>query len=184
MNRLQSIEMLRNWDMKGKYVFSKHELRKLFPKDNFETFTAGLNRLVKDKLLSRPCRGIYINLHAQSFNSYTIEYIAKLLRYGEYNYVSLESILSEYGVISQIPLDRLTVMTTGREGICKTPYGTIEFTHTKRSVSNIIDGIIQVDDRPLRIATKQVAWRDLKRVGRNTNMVNLKELELYENPKR
>ncbi len=33
---------------------------------------------------------------------------------GEYNYVSLESMLSEYGLISQIPIDRLTVMTTGR----------------------------------------------------------------------
>jgi len=52
--------------------------------------------------------------------------------------------LSEYGVISQIPLDRLTVMTTGRKGIYKTIYGTIEFTHTKRSVENILDQ----NDRP------------------------------------
>ncbi len=41
----------------------------------------------------------------------------------------LESALSEYGVISQIPIDRLTIMTTGRKGHYKTPYGTIEFTH-------------------------------------------------------
>ena len=30
--------------------------------------------------------------------------------------------LSEYGLISQIPIDRLTVMTTGRKGIFKTQY--------------------------------------------------------------
>ncbi len=49
----------------------------------------------------------------------TIEYVAKSLRRGEYNYISLESALSKYGVISQIPIDRLTVMTTGRKGTLK-----------------------------------------------------------------
>ncbi|MDV7106381.1 hypothetical protein R3X26_18525 [Vibrio sp. TH_r3] len=32
--------------------------------------------------------------------------------------------LSDFGVISQIPVDRLTVMTTGRSGEFKTPLGT------------------------------------------------------------
>lgn len=109
-------------------------------------------------------------------DSYTIEHIAKALRPGEYNYVSLESILSEYGAISQIPLDRITIMTTGRKGVYKTPYGTIEYTHTKRDWSDILKEIKTVEKRPLRIASKKIAWRDLKRVGRNTNMVNLGEL--------
>src|SRR5687768_11355880 len=133
MNKLQAIEVLRAWDKKGKYVFTKHELRKLFFQDNPKAFTEGIHRLVKDNILIRACRGIYVNPHASSLDSYTIEHIAKALRKGEYNYVSLESILSEYGVISQIPIDRLTVMTTGRKGIYETPFGIIEFTHTKRS---------------------------------------------------
>jgi hypothetical protein len=84
--------------------------------------------------------------------------------------------LSEYGVISQIPLDRLTVMTTGRGGAHKTLYGTIEFTHTKRSVINMLDHIQTIKDRPLRIATKEIALRDLKRVGRNLHLVEMENI--------
>lgn len=176
MKSLQAVRVLRTWDKTGKYVFTKHQLSQLFPNDAPKTFDEGLNRLVKDNILVRACRGIYVNPHASSLDSYAIEHIAKALRPGEYNYVSLESILSEYGVISQIPLDRITIMTTGRKGVYKTPYGTIEYTHTKRDWSDILKGIMTVEKRPLRIASKKMAWRDLKRVGRNVNMVNLGEL--------
>jgi predicted transcriptional regulator of viral defense system len=172
MNRLEAIRVLKSWDRKGRYVFTRRELRKLFSLDTDRGFSESLNRLVKDGLLLRACYGIYVNPEAASFDSYVIEHIAKALRQGAYNYVSLESILSEYGLISQIPLDRLTVMTTGREGLYRTPYGTIEFTHTKRSFLKIIKDVKSINKRPLRIASKVAAWRDLKRVGRNTNMLN------------
>jgi len=176
VNRLEAIQVLRTWDKQGKFVFTKREFHKLFSQDSPKTLTEGINRLVKDGILKRACRGIYLNPDAKSFDSYAIEHIAKALRSGEYNYISLESILSEYGAISQIPLDRLTVMTTGREGIYKTLFGTIEYTHTKRSIVDIVNGIKQIKNRPLRIASKAVAWRDLKRVGRNTHMVNLEAI--------
>lgn len=177
MKKTQAIKTLREWDKQGSYVFLKHDLAKLFSDDNAKTLSEGLNRLVKSGVLQRVCRGIYLNKDAMSFDSYTIERIAKTLRRGQYNYVSLESILSEYGAISQIPIDRLTIMTTGRKGTYKTPYGIIEFTHTKRTVDDIINNTMIVEDRPLRIATKKAAWRDLKRVGRNTNMVDVEEID-------
>ncbi|WP_422135665.1 hypothetical protein [Endozoicomonas sp. ALD040] len=62
-------------------------------------------------------------------------------------------------------------MTTGRKGEYKTPFGTIEFTHTKRPASKIID-CIDSNGRPLRMASKEADWRDLKRVGRNTHLVD------------
>ncbi|WP_422139500.1 hypothetical protein [Endozoicomonas sp. ALC020] len=68
-----------------------------------------------------------------------VQSIAIALRRGDYNYISLESALSEYGAISQIPVDRLTIMTTGRKGEYKTPFGVLEFTHTRRSVADILD---------------------------------------------
>lgn len=176
MNKMRAIYILKTWDKKGKFVFTKNELHKLFSDDTDKTLSESLTRLVKSKILERVCRGIYINSHASSINGYTIEHIAKALRQGEYNYVSLESMLSEYGVISQIPIDRLTVITTGREGVYKTVYGVIEFTHTKRSIANIISSIQKIEKRPLRIATKKTAWRDLKRVGRNMHLVNKEEL--------
>jgi predicted transcriptional regulator of viral defense system len=171
MNKSQAIRVLREWDKRGRYLFTRQELARLFPADSPKTLAEGLNRLVKSNILERPCRGIYLNPHAQSLDGYVVEQIARALRRGEYNYVSLESILSEYGEISQIPIDRLTVMTTGRKGTYQTPYGVIEFTHTKRPVSNILENITQIEGRPLRIATQEAAWRDLKRVGRNTTMV-------------
>jgi predicted transcriptional regulator of viral defense system len=131
----------------------------------------GLRRLVKAGILQRVCRGIFVYSFARSWDSYIIEHIAKALRRGEYNYISLESALSEYGMISQVPVDRLTVMTTGRKGECRTTYGTIEFTHTKRSIRAILASIKDVG-RPLHIATPEAAWRDLKRVGRNTHLVD------------
>ena len=171
MNRIEAINVLRNFDKKGKYVFIKHDMSKLFYRDNPKTLDEGLNRLVKTGLIDRACRGVYVNPYAKSFDSYTIEHIAKALRRNEYNYVSLESILSEYGIISQIPLDRLTVMTTGREGIHQTSYGVIEFTHTKRSIIDILNHTKVIEGRPLRIATKEAAIRDLKRVGRNLHLL-------------
>ena len=101
----------------------------------------------------------------------------KALRPGKLSYVSLESMLSEHGVISQIPLSRLTVMTTGAGGVHKTPFGTIEFTHTKRSVPDILERTVFIKGRPLRIAKKRAAVTDLLRVGRNTDMIDYEELD-------
>lgn len=175
MKKIEAIQVIREFDKKGKYVFSKNDLRKLFPKDNPKTLEEGLNRLVKSGLLVRACKGVYVNDYAQSKDSYVIEHIAKALRRGKYSYISLESMLSEYGLISQILIDRLTIMTTGRKGIYKTPYGIIEFTHTKRPTADILNSVKRIEARPLRIATKETALRDLKRVGRNINL--LQELD-------
>lgn len=172
MDRNRATEVLRHWDRLGRHVFTRKQLAKLFPDDNPRTFSEGLNRLVHSGLLVRACRGVYVNPHAHSLDSRVIERIAQALRPGTYSYVSLESLLSESGAISQIPLDRLTVMTTGRKGVYSTPYGVIEFTHTKRPVSDVLSRIRQVNGRPLRIASPEVAWRDLKRVGRNTQLVD------------
>lgn len=176
MNQTTAIQRLNALDQKGRYVFWLRDLEKIFAEDSQHTLHAGLNRLVSKNLLERVGRGVYIyalSHHKKGPN--TLELIARTLRRGEYNYISLETALSEYGVISQIPMDRLTVMTTGRKGEYKTPYGTIEFTHTKRTVRDIVQNI-NATGRPLRMAKKQAAWRDLKRVGRNTHLVDLEML--------
>jgi hypothetical protein len=172
MNKTEAFHRLSEWDQQKRYVFTYADLKKIFFEDKPKAFSEGLARLVKAGLLVHACRGVYVNPYAQSKDSYTIEHIAKALRRGEFNYVSLESILVEYGAISQMLIDRLTVMSTGREGTYHTPYGTIEFTHTSRPAENILDNILVVPDRPLRIASLPIAWRDLKRVGRNIEMVD------------
>jgi predicted transcriptional regulator of viral defense system len=176
MNKNTALKRLNDWSRQGRYVFTVADLAKIFLEDNPRTLHASLQRLVADGLLERPVRGVYLYaLSPQRGDTHTLEHIARALRRGAYNYVSLESALSEHGAISQIPMGRLTVMTTGRRGTYKTPYGTIEFIHTRRKPAELLAGMRDVG-RPLRLATAQTAWRDLKRVGRNTQLVDVAEL--------
>jgi len=175
MDSSTALKRLNLWDKQGRWVFTRADLAKIFHEDSPRAFKAGLQRLVADEILLRPVRGVYLYALSQDLSTDTIEHIARAMRRGEYNYVSLESALSEYGVISQIPVDRLTVMTTGRKGEYPTSFGTIEFTHTKRRPVDILPDVRDVG-RPLKLATPAAAWRDLKRVGRNTHLVNEQEL--------
>jgi predicted transcriptional regulator of viral defense system len=132
--------------------------------------------LVSDGLLQRIAKGVYVNTMAKSMKGQVIEDIAAVLRRGHFSYVTRESMLSEYGVISQVPMSRITLMTTGANGLYETPYGTIEFTHTKRRLAELIRRTVTIKGRPLRIATKQAAVADLIRAGRNVNMIDTTEL--------
>lgn len=170
-----AIKTLSEWARAGRVVFTLGDLAKLFHGDRRKTLLEALRRLVREGVLARACRGVYVYALAGDVEPYLIEQIAVALRRGYYSYVSLESALSEYGAISQIPVDRLTVMTSGRKGVYRTQWGTIEFTHTKRPTADILDNTREVG-RPLRMATPLAAWRDLKRVGRNTHLVDERAL--------
>lgn len=178
MNQRAAVQRLSVLDRQGRHVFARADLAKVFHEDEERTLQAGLDRLVRQGILLRVARGAYVYALSASMGAGTLEQIAKTIRRGEYSYVSLESALSEYGIISQVPLDRLTVMTTGRKGEYKTPFGTIEFTHTGRRASDILDNT-QVVDRPLRMASPAAACRDLRRVGRNTHLIEEAALDEY-----
>lgn len=171
MNQALAVKTFSEWARRGRVVFTLGDLAKLFPGDRRKTLLASLRRLVDEGVLSRASRGVYVYLLSGHSRPHLIEEIAVALRRGDYSYVSLESALSEYGAISQVPVDRLTAMTTGRSGLYRTPWGVIEFTHTKRPTVDILENTRRIG-RPLRMATPQAAWRDLKRVGRNTQLVD------------
>jgi predicted transcriptional regulator of viral defense system len=176
MDKTTALKRLDDWSRQGRYVFTLSDLTKIFHEDSSRSLHAALQRWVADGLLERPVRGVYLYaLSPQRGDANTLAHIARALRRGDYSYVSLESALSEHGAISQVPMGRLTVMTTGRRGTYKTPYGTVEFIHTKRRLGELLNGVRDVG-RPLRLATAQAAWRDLKRVGRNTQLVDQEEL--------
>lgn len=176
MKRIDLINKLAELDRRGIYVLARRDVEKLFPEESTKSMEQSLKRMVNDGLLQRVARGLYVNPAASSKNRWIAEEIAKALRPGNLSYVSLESILSEYGAISQIPINRMTVMTTGASGLVSTPYGTIEFTHTKRGAAQVLKNTLTSKGRPLRIATKRTAIRDLFRVGRNTNMIDPREI--------
>ena len=176
MKATAAVRRLADQDRKGRHVFAGEDLAKIFHEDSPRALTACLQRLVRQRILLRAARGVYVNnLSGDRGSGNTLEQIAVTLRRGHYNYLSLESALSEYGIISQVPIDRITVMTTGCKGEYRTPFGVIEFTHTKRSVRSIISCTVDAG-RQLRIASRKAALRDLRRVGRNTDLIDESEI--------
>jgi hypothetical protein len=128
-----------------------------------------MKRLADQGILIRAARGVYVNPHARSRPSDTRRGLLRFLRPREINYISLESKLSEAGAISQITT-ALTCMTTGSPGRFETPWGTIEFTHSDRKIRIGVDVVVQ-DDGTLE-ATARTAVRDLRRVGRNLDLID------------
>lgn len=152
-------------------LFTIHDLALLMREsvsNELRSFTA---KAVKMGILKRVARGVYINPLFPPNSATAIYRTASLLRWRHTNYISLESQLSHIGVISQIPMSWLTVMTTGRKGEFKTNFGTIEFTHTSREPKGIASDVYYDPDIGMFRAVKDRAIRDLKRVGRNVNMI-------------
>jgi len=177
MKKIDAIKSLQQLDQRGVYVFQQRDFAKMFPNEQEKALEKSLQRLVTDGIIERVAKGVYVNPMAKSKRANIIEDIAIALRLGSFSYVSLETILSEYGIISQVPMSRITIMTTGAKGKYPTPYGTIEFTHTKRGPAEIFKRTVLAKGRPLRIATREAALQDLNRVGRNKNMVDRRELQ-------
>jgi predicted transcriptional regulator of viral defense system len=175
MNKIEAIRKLQELDRRGVYVLTKGDIGKAFPEEQEKALEKSLQRLVGDGILERVAKGVYLNPVARSKGSNVVEDIAIVLRRGHFNYVSRESMLSEYGVISQVPVGRITLMTTGSKGTYKTPYGTIEFAQTKRRPLEIIERTIATQNRPMRVATRAAAVADLRRAGRNVGMMDESE---------
>ena len=170
MKLTSALKVLHQFDSKGRYVYLRRDLRKLFDDKTERGFTDSLQRLVRAGLLERAARSVYVFSYSRhKHSSSTFERVAIDLRRGSYNYVTAESALHEYALISQIP-QRLKIMTTGRSGLIKTNFGVIEFTHTNRTPLSIYESTMNVG-RPLRLATEEAALRDLKRIGRNSHLI-------------
>lgn len=176
---MRSSEANRKFDQfdrdSGRSLYTMNDLRKIFPDDKDGTFYEGLRRLVADGTLERIAQGSYRYARARDDRSYRLERIAAFLRRGFHSYLSLETVLSQHDWISQIPVELMTVMTTGRSQVFETPYGTIEFTHTIRTPSEIMRGTRPDKRHPLRVALPEFAYEDLRRVNRNLHLVNIPE---------
>ena len=72
MDKQTAIKVLTAWDEGGRYVFTRHDLAKLFPDDSAKTLQEAVNRLVKDGWLRRACRGVYVYALARSIDSHTV----------------------------------------------------------------------------------------------------------------
>lgn len=68
-------------------------------------------------------------------------------------------------------MGRVTVMTKGRSGEFLTPYGLIEFVHTKQPVAEIMPNLYYDSDIKMYRAKTEQAIIDLKHCRRNLHML-------------
>ena len=158
-------------------LFSYNQAKVLFADESEKTMYTALCRHTKNGLIQRVCKGVWLNPMSQFATSDTrLEELSLLLRPYYYNYVSMETVLSQASVISQQMFGYLTVMTTGASKVINATFGTVEFTHTKRSLIEVSRHTVPRDHK-MPWADVATAYRDLKRAGRNVDMVDIKSLE-------
>lgn len=153
------------------WLFTPAMFRVLFPQETSGTLEMSLRRHVKAGVLRLVKKGLYANERARSRPSRRLEGIVRYLRPDAFNYLSQESRLSELGLISQMPLQHLTVMTTGTSQTFQTAYGTVEFTHTKQPLAYLMRHTLPDPDGLLRVADEELALRDLRHARRNLHML-------------
>lgn len=134
-------------------------------------FRKFLTDCINKGLLRRVAKGLYESVITPPEPASAIYKIIKKLRSGVLSYISLESQLSYTGDISQVVMGRVTVMTKGRKGFFDTPYGVIEFTHTKQPAEKIIPNLYYDSDIGMYRAHKAQAIADLKHSQRNLHML-------------
>ncbi len=155
----------------GGGVHSASELAFMMGEPYSSAFIKFLADKVKKGQLRRVVKGVYESVLTPPEPETAIYKIIKKMRGGVLNYISLESQLSYSGDISQVVMDRVTVVTKGRSGIFSTPYGVIEFTHTKKHIDQIAPNLYFDPDIKMYRATTEQAVADLKDCRRNTHML-------------
>jgi hypothetical protein len=173
MKRSILMQKLDEMDRRGVWAFTPATFSALLGDPGQNYLKLRMKRLADQGVLIRAARGVYVNPHARSMPSDVRGGLIRFLRPREVTYVSLEAKLSETGVISQVATV-LTCMTTGSSGRFDTPWGAIEFTHTERPIALGTD--VHMRDDGVLEATVERSARDLRRVGRNTALIDAQTL--------
>src|SRR5438105_8367921 len=162
-------QKLADMDRRGVWAFTPATLSAVLGNPKQDYLRLAMKRLADQGVLVRAARGVYVNPHARSMPHDVRAGLIRFLRPREVTYISLESKLSEVGAISQVST-ALTCMTTGSPGRFDTPWGAIEFTHTDRLIP--VGSDVHARDDGVLEATMQRAARDLRRVGRNLDLLD------------
>ena len=132
-----------------------------------------LSRAAKAGLLERVCRGIYFYPLPDVPTGHLLFFAAARLRAGAFNYISLETVLSDAGVISQVPMNWITIMTSGRSGVIDCGnHGHIEFVHTAKRPDDVSRELTYDPFRRLWRASVRQALHDMKATRRSLELVD------------
>lgn len=155
------------------YLFSTQDMLALYPELSTSAFKTLLSRVVRAGYLTRICRGIYLYKQAFLPDGLILFHVAARLRAKDFNYISFETVLSDSGVISQIPINWISIMSSGRSNIISCgEFGTIEFVHTNQKPNDIMDHLFYDSSCKLWRANVSLALRDMKVTQRNCDLID------------
>lgn len=158
---------------RNRQIFALTDLSALLPEHNPGAFKSVISRLEKRGDLVRICRGIYVMPDCALRGSELLGRVAARLRAGQFNYLSLETVLSDAGVISQIPMNRIMLMSSGRSSVISCgAHGTIEFVHTRKKAEDLAAELSYDARLHLWRASTALALRDMRDTRRDTGLVN------------
>lgn len=184
---MKAVELLAVLDEQDRHsqvwLYTPAMLRVLFPNETDNALKMSLRRHVKSGLLRKVKKGLYANERARCAPADKLPALVPYLKPHEINYVSKENRLSELGVISQMPLNYLAIMTSGTSQKFNTCYGVVQFTHTLRPIAFILDHTEPDPDTGLLVADKNLALRDLNRSWTESSKALVSEQakkEIYE----
>ena len=155
------------------YLFSLSDLRAALPDHTAGAFKTLISRAEQSGLLRRVCRGIYRYPRVNFPAGLLLFHVAALLRAGDFNYISLETALSDAGAISQIPINWITVMSSGRSNLIRCgEFGTIEFVHTMKNPAELAEQLTYDPLCHLWRASLTLAVEDMKATRRSTDLID------------
>ena len=149
------------------------DLRALLPDLSEAAFKTLLSRAVRDGHLARVCRGLYLYERVDYPRGLLLFHAAARLRADTFNYISLETALSDAGVISQIPINWITLMSAGRSNIIRCgAWGTIEFVHTRKRPDDVGKQVHYDARCHLWRASVALALQDMRATRRNMDLID------------
>ena len=158
------------------YLFSTSDLRSLLPEVSDGAFKSLIHRLCRNGYLTRLVKDLFLLTQAPFDSGNLLFHAAAKLRDAHFNYLSLETVLSREGLISQVPLQWISLMSSGRSYrmVCR-GYGTIEFVHTQRKPSEVLQYLTYDPALRLWVADTELALQDMKNTHRSMELVNRHE---------
>lgn len=183
---MRLIETLKKWLLENAddqhYLFTSMDFRAIFPQISNASFRAILSKAVASGLLTRICKGVYLYKPTYHQDDCLLFRVVQALRGGNFNYISLETALSEYGVIANdnykwLPAKTnynwISIMSSGcGNKVSCGEFGTIEFIHTNQKPDDIKDHLIHHDKYGLWQADITLAISDMKRTRRNCDCID------------
>ncbi len=170
MNRKNLLMACKALARKGVWCIPESTLSAAFGYPAQASFRVAMSRHVSAGIIERISYGLYQNPFCQP-PAFAIYRLANFLRPNDNFYLSLESVLSESSLISQVP-SCTTFVTSGPSRVFETSLGTIHFVHTKESPESWKGHLTYIPLRQVWQASEEKALADFRRYGKNLHMVN------------